>query len=93
MASEITDPGILVDGLVALYRASPFSMTPLVFGRLLAESNEVNRIAAIRACQVVFLEDGRLPWYPPASDLRDTVAAAVRTVLKACSLTCRTVQS
>lgn len=82
MSSEITDPDTLVDGLVSLYRANPVSVTGLLFGKLFADSNEVNRTIAVKACQVIQVEDGRLPWYPPASDLRDRVAAAVRSVLK-----------
>jgi hypothetical protein len=31
---------------------------------------------------VLQMEDGRLPWLPPVSDLRDRVAAAMRSVLK-----------
>ena len=82
LSSDISDPDVLVDGLVSLYRSNPNSVAGLLFGKLFADSHEINRIVAVKACQVVFVEDGRLPWYPPASDLRHKVAAAVRSVLK-----------
>ena len=82
MGVDITDPNILVDGLVALYRTNPISVTSLLFGKLFADSSEVNRVVAIKACQVIQVEDARLPWFPPVSDLRDRVASAVRSVLK-----------
>lgn len=86
MNSEITDPNILVDGLVALYRSSPISATSVPFGKLFADSSEMNRTVAVKACQVLQVEDGRLPWLPPVSDLRERVAPAIRGVLKVCSL-------
>jgi len=81
LSGEI-DPNTLVDGLVSLYRANPAVVSGLLFGKLFADSNEVNRIIAVKACQVIQVEDARLPWYPPASELRDKVAAAIRSVLK-----------
>lgn len=84
MNSEITDPNILVDGLVALYRSNPISVTSLLFSKLFADSTEMNRVVAVKACQVLQVEDGRLPWLPPISDLRDRVAPAIRGVLKVC---------
>ena len=71
-----------MDGLVALYRINPINATALLFGKLFADSNEMNRIVAIRACATIIVESDRLPWHPPATDLRDKVAAAIRSVLR-----------
>lgn len=82
LAADINDPDLLVDGLVALYRTNPVSTVGLLFGKIFADSDETKRIAAVRACRVIQVEDARLPWYPPASDLRDKVASAIRYLLK-----------
>lgn len=82
LATAINDPDLLVDGLVALYRANPVTTIGLLFGKILTDNNEANRLAAIRACRLIQLEDGRLPWHPSSSELRDKVAAGIRQLLK-----------
>ena len=79
---ELADPNLLVDGLVALYRADPLNVSTVLFFKLLNETNERNRTAAIKACLIIQIEDARLPWFPASSVLRKRVAPLLRRLLK-----------
>lgn len=84
LSTEITDINVLVDGLVALYRANPAGTTSLIFPKLWNDAaNESSKIIGVRACTAIVNEGRRLPWHQPASGLRSDVAPAVRSILKA----------
>jgi neurofibromin 1 len=84
LAPEITDTNVLVDGLVALYRANPSGTSSLIFPKLWSDAaNDSSKIIGVRACTAIVTEGQRLPWHQPPSGFRSEVAASVRGILKA----------
>ncbi|OCF79181.1 neurofibromin 1 [Kwoniella mangroviensis CBS 8886] len=81
-SSEVLDKNVIVEGLVSLYRSDPESISTSLFPKLLTSSIESNKIVAVKACVVIAVEDQRLPWFSPLSDLRRTVAPSLRAILK-----------
>ncbi|OCF40958.1 neurofibromin 1 [Kwoniella heveanensis CBS 569] len=83
LASEISDQNVLVDGLVALFRANPASTLSALFPKLWTDPAETNKIVAVKACMTLAVEDNRLPWFTPVADLRKEVVPAIRGIMKA----------
>ncbi|WRT69099.1 uncharacterized protein IL334_006083 [Kwoniella shivajii] len=83
LSSEIVDKDILVEGLVALYRADPAAISSSLLPKLLNSTIESNRLVAVKACTLIAVEGERLPWFVPLSELRNAVGPALRTILKA----------
>ncbi|WVQ63868.1 uncharacterized protein L199_002024 [Kwoniella botswanensis] len=82
-SSEVLDKNVIVEGLVSLYKSDPELISTTLFPKLLTSSIEANKIVAVRACVVIAVEDQRLPWFSPLSNLRKTLAPSLRAILKA----------
>ncbi|WWD06786.1 hypothetical protein V865_004881 [Kwoniella europaea PYCC6329] len=81
-SSEVLDKNVIVEGLVSLYKSDPELISTTLFPKLLTSSIEANKIVAVKACVVIAVEDQRLPWFSPLSNLRRTVAPSLRAILK-----------
>ncbi|WWC73068.1 uncharacterized protein I206_107033 [Kwoniella pini CBS 10737] len=81
-SSEVSDSNILIDGLVALYRSDPGTISSALFPKLLTSPVEFNKLAAVRACVVIAVQGQRLPWFAPVNDLRGVVGPSLRAILR-----------
>ncbi|ODN95826.1 neurofibromin 1 [Cryptococcus wingfieldii CBS 7118] len=82
LSNEISDMNVLVEGLVALYRANPTTTGGLLFPKLWNDS-ESSKVVAVKACILMAVEGGRLPWHPPVVDIMREVGPSIRGLIKA----------
>jgi hypothetical protein len=80
LSSDIQDPTLPVDGLVALYRADPVN-TASQFSKLWSDPNEYKQLIAIKACEALYIQSKRLPWQPGSSTLKSAGIPAARGLL------------
>ncbi|KAL7420982.1 Ras GTPase activating protein ira2 [Cryptotrichosporon argae] len=83
LASEIQDPNIMVDGLVALYRANTTAAASLIFPKLWTDPSDGTKMIAVRACTAIVSEGQRLPWHASLDGMQHEVLSAIRAIIKA----------
>lgn len=82
-ANDLTDPSLLVDGCVSVYRLNASSQAGSnILVRLLTDGNDARKLLAVKACIAIIAEGNSLPWLPSVSGLWRGTSAPIRQLLK-----------